>query len=78
MRVAQGQVRPLVANLPQSAAEIVGLSKVGTLKGVVPESSGLAPAEGGQNYFSFGDDGNSATLYEITATGKLVRTLEKS
>ena len=59
-----------------AAAEIPGLHKEGSLKGVVPESSGLAPAEAGQNYFSFGDDGNSATLYEITGTGKLVRTLE--
>ena len=59
-----------------AAAEIVGLTKVGSLKGVVPESSGLAPAEGGQSYFSFGDDGNSATLYEITGAGKLVRMLE--
>ena len=59
-----------------AAAEIVGLTKVGSIKGIVPESSGLAPADAGQSYFSFGDDGNSATLYEITGAGKLVRTLE--
>ena len=59
-----------------AAAEITGLTKVGSLKGTVPESSGLAPADGSQSYFSFGDDGNSATLYEITSTGKLVRSLE--
>ena len=59
-----------------AAAEIPGLSKVGSLKDVVPESSGLAPAEASQHYFSFGDDGNSATLYEVTGTGKLVRTVE--
>ncbi len=59
-----------------AAAEIPGLSRVGSLKGVVPESSGLAPAGAGPTYFSFGDDGNSPTLYEITGAGKLVRTLE--
>jgi uncharacterized protein YjiK len=59
-----------------AAAEIPGLQKVGSLKGVVPESSGLAPANSGQSYFSFGDDGNSPTLYEISGTGQLVRTLQ--
>lgn len=59
-----------------AAAEIVGLSRVGSIKGVVPESSGLAPAPDGQNYFSFGDDGNAPTLYEVSGTGQLVRTLE--
>ncbi|MBH8567899.1 hypothetical protein KB206_03335 [Microvirga sp. STS02] len=58
-----------------AAAEIVGLSKVGSLKGKVPESSGLAPAPEGGHYFSFGDDGNSPTLYEISGTGQLIRTL---
>jgi hypothetical protein len=60
----------------EAAAEIVGLSKVGSLKGVVPESSGLSPAPESGNYFSFGDDGNSPTLYEINGVGKLVRTIE--
>ena len=59
-----------------AAAAIPGLRKVGSLKGVVPESSGLAPAPENGSYFSFGDDGNSPTLYEIDGTGKLVRTLE--
>ena len=59
-----------------AASEIAGLSKVGSVKGVVPESSGLAPAPNGQNYFSFGDDGNSPTLYEVSGAGQLVRTLE--
>ena len=58
-----------------AASEIVGLSKVGSVKGVVPESSGLAPAPDGQNYFSFGDDGNSPTLYEISGAGQLIRTI---
>ena len=34
-----------------AAAEIVGLTKVGSIKGIVPESSGLAPADAGQSYF---------------------------
>ena len=59
-----------------AAAEIAGLSKVGSVKGVVPESSGLAPGPDSGNYLSFGDDGNSPTLYEISGTGQLVRTIE--
>ena len=59
-----------------AAAAIPGLRHVGSLKGVVPESSGLAPATAGQSYYSFGDDGNSPTLYEVSGTGQLVRTVE--
>ena len=59
-----------------AAAAIPGLRRVGSLKGVVPESSGLAPATAGQSYYSFGDDGNSPTLYEVSGTGQLVRTVE--
>lgn len=59
-----------------AAAEIVGLRRVGSLKGVVPESSGLAPGATNQSYYSFGDDGNTPTLYEITDTGKLLHTLD--
>ncbi len=59
-----------------AAAEIPGLRKVSTLKGVVPESSGLAPGATSQSYYSFGDGGNAATLYEISGSGQLVRTLE--
>jgi len=59
-----------------AAAAIPGLRRVGSIKDVVPESSGLAPAETSQHYYSFGDDGNTATLYEITGTGKLVRTID--
>ena len=59
-----------------AAAAIPGLRQVGSVKGVVPESSGLAPAPDAGNYFSFGDDGNSPTLYEINGMGKLVRTIE--
>ncbi|WP_197076976.1 hypothetical protein [Hymenobacter terrenus] len=60
-----------------AAAAIPGLRRVGSLKAVVPESSGLAPAATGQNYYySFGDEGNAPTLYEITEEGKLVRTID--
>ena len=59
-----------------AAAAIPGLRRVGSIKGVVPESSGLAPATTAQSYYSFGDDGNSPTLYEISGTGKLMRTVE--
>ena len=59
-----------------AAAEVVGLREVGSLKGVVPESSGLAPGATNQSYYSFGDGGNTAMLYEISSTGKLVRSLE--
>ena len=59
-----------------AAAAISGLSSVGSLKNVVPESSGLAPAGTSGNYYSFGDDGNTPTLYEISSAGKLVRSIE--
>ncbi|GAB3580858.1 hypothetical protein [Hymenobacter daeguensis] len=59
-----------------AADEIPGLRKVGSIKKVVPESSGLAIAADNRNYYSFGDDGNPPTLYEITGTGQLVRTIE--
>lgn len=59
-----------------AAAAIPGLREVGSIKGIVPESSGLAPAPEAGNYYSFGDDGNPPTLYEINSTGKLVRTIE--
>ena len=42
----------------------------------MPESSGLAPGATSQSYYSFGDGGNAATLYEISGSGQLVRTLE--
>ena len=58
-----------------AAAAIAGLHKVGSLKNVVPESSGLAPTPTSGDYYSFGDDGNSPTLYEISGTGQLVRAV---
>jgi hypothetical protein len=59
-----------------AAAEIVGLQRVGSLKGVVPESSGLAPGPTNQSYYSFGDGGNQPILYEITEAGKLIRSID--
>jgi len=59
-----------------AAAEITGLNRVGSLKGVVPESSGLAPGSSNQSYYSFGDGGNAPILYEITGAGKLVRSID--
>ena len=58
-----------------AAARIPGLRQVGSIKGVVPESSGLCPADQPGTYFSFGDEGNDATLYRLSATGQLRGTL---
>jgi hypothetical protein len=52
-------------------AAVPGLRRVGSLSGV-PESSGLAPAAEPGTYYSFGDDGNTPTLYRIDATGKVL------
>ncbi|MGI4885733.1 MAG: hypothetical protein ACRYFR_12310 [Janthinobacterium lividum] len=59
----------------EAAAQIPGLRQVGSLKNVVPESSGLCLADQPGTYFSFGDEGNDATLYRLGATGKLLGTL---
>ena len=55
-----------------AAAAIPGLRRVGSLKNVVPESSGLAPADAPNTYYSFGDDGNGPLLFKITGEGKPV------
>ena len=55
-----------------AAAAIPGLRQVGSLKNVVPESSGLAPANAPNTYYSFGDDGNGPWLFKITGEGKPV------
>jgi hypothetical protein len=60
----------------EAAAAITGLERIGSLKGVVPESSGLAPGSTNQSYYSFGDGGNSPILYEITEAGKLIRSID--
>lgn len=59
-----------------AAAQIPGLREVGSLKGVVPESSGLCPAPQPGTYFSFGDEGNAATLFRLDATGKLLGSFD--
>lgn len=51
-------------------AAVPGLRRVGNLGGV-PESSGLAPGPQPNTYYSFGDNGNTATLYQIDGTGKV-------
>ncbi len=58
------------------AAAIPGLRTVGSIKGVVPESSGLAPAEPAGTYYSFGDDGNPPRLFHLDATGHLLGTVD--
>ncbi|HEX8329834.1 MAG TPA: hypothetical protein VF629_20015 [Hymenobacter sp.] len=50
-------------------AAVPGLSRVGSLG--VPESSGLVPGPQPGTYYSFGDNGNSATLYLINDGGKV-------
>ena len=55
-----------------TAAAIPGLRLVGSMKDVVPESSGLAPADAPGTYYSFGDDGNGPTLYKISGQGQAV------
>ncbi len=59
-----------------AAAQIPGLREVGSLKDVVPESSGLCPAPQPGTYFSFGDEGNAATLFRLDATGKLLGSFD--
>ena len=59
-----------------AAAQIAGLRRVGSLKGVVPESSGLCPAPQPGTYYSFGDDGNQPILYQLSGTGQLLGQLE--
>jgi hypothetical protein len=52
-------------------ATVPGLRRVGALSGV-PESSGLAPADQPGTYYSFGDDGNTPTLYRVSAAGQVL------
>lgn len=54
--------------------EVPGLRRVGSLKGV-PESSGLAPGPQPGTYYSFGDNGNAATLYQINGTGDVTKEI---
>ena len=56
-------------------AEISGLRSVGSIKKGVPESSGLAPAPTPGMFYSFGDNGNSSTLYQINGQGDVTSTV---
>ena len=51
-------------------AAVPGLRRVGSLEGV-SESSGLAPGPQPGTYYSFGDNGNAATLFQIDGTGRV-------
>ena len=73
MKAAEGDSRH---HDKAAAGAIVGLRQMRSLKGVVPESSGLAPADKTNTFYTFGDDGNSPTLYKITGNGTLVSTIE--
>jgi hypothetical protein len=59
-----------------AADQIAGLRRVGSLKGEVPESSGLCPAPEPGTYYSFGDGGNPPTLFKFDAIGKALGSLE--
>ena len=65
-RVPRFDVGPVVA----------GLRTVGSVAGVVPESSGLAPAAPVGTYYSFGDSGNPPRLFHLNATGHLLGTVD--
>lgn len=56
-------------------ADVPGLRRVGSLSSV-PESSGLAPGPKTGTYYSFGDNGNSATLYQINSKGDVTNRVE--
>jgi hypothetical protein len=55
---------------------IAGLRTVGSVAGVVPESSGLAPAAPAGTYYSFGDSGNPPRLFHLDAKGHLLGTVD--
>ncbi|MDQ2771983.1 MAG: esterase-like activity of phytase family protein [Bacteroidota bacterium] len=55
---------------------VAGLRTVGSVAGVVPESSGLAPAAPAGTYYSFGDSGNPPRLFHLDATGHLLGTVD--
>jgi hypothetical protein len=58
-----------------AADAIEGLEQVGTIKGAVPESSGLAEADQPNTYYTFGDGGTTPTLYKISGTGEALGSL---
>ena len=67
-----------VGPAPRFAAgpAVAGLRTVGSVAGVVPESSGLAPAAPAGTYYSFGDSGNPLHLFHLDATGHLLGTVD--
>lgn len=67
-----------VGPAPRFAAgpAVAGLRMVGSVAGVVPESSGLAPAAPAGTYYSFGDSGNPPRLFHLDATGHLLGTVD--
>ncbi|MBF9236829.1 hypothetical protein I2I05_05420 [Hymenobacter sp. BT683] len=56
-------------------AAVPGLRRVGRLDGV-SESSGLALGPQAGSYFTFGDNGNVATLYQIDGTGSVTSKVD--
>ncbi len=56
-------------------AAVPGLRQVGRLDGV-SESSGLAPGPQPGSYFTFGDNGNKATLFQINETGGVINKVD--
>ncbi|TDN37053.1 hypothetical protein E4631_19420 [Hymenobacter sp. UV11] len=59
-----------------AAAAIPGLRTIGSLAGVVPENSGLVPAEQAGAYYSFGDVDNPPRLFKFDLTGHLLGTVD--
>jgi hypothetical protein len=51
------------------------ITKTGTLPKEIPESSGLATARPGQSFWTHNDGGSPPELFEIEATGKVLRKL---
>ncbi|OGX86111.1 hypothetical protein BEN47_13495 [Hymenobacter lapidarius] len=55
-------------------ASMPGLRRVGSLDGV-SESSGLAAGPQPGTYYSFGDNGNAAIIYQVDGTGRVTNEL---
>jgi hypothetical protein len=64
----------------RSDFEVIGgaykIRQIATLPAEVNESSGLAVAVPGKSYWTHNDGGSKPALYEVDATGKLLRTLD--
>ena len=55
--------------------QVPGLYDIGSLLGKVLESSGVAPADQPGTYYSFGDDGNSPTIYKLSTVAKALGSI---